>query len=278
MKPLICLPTYNEVENIAPLKQAILKQSPDLHVLVIDDASPDGTAQAVEKLKHESQQAMSRVHILSRGHKNGRGGAVWDGILYGVNNLDVDCFVEMDCDFSHDPLYIMQGLNLLNDGFDAVLATRYPNGRIIGWPISRRLLSRASNQLIRFLISRNYHDYTNGMRFYSKGTAEKILKKGINHPGYINLSETLSFLIREQSSIGSFDITFTNRSKGSSRLNAGELMNALYSIFKMAISHHLKKSGLFIAVNRVKSDPSYRKILLNSRPALKTRINLLTAN
>ena len=229
------------MENIVPLIQSILKQSNELQVLVIDDTSPDGTAQAVEKLKHENEQAKSRVHILSRGHKNGRGGAVWDGVSYGINNLDVDCFVEMDCDFSHDPLYIMQGLDLLNDGFDAVLATRYPNGSIIGWPISRRVLSFAANQLIRSLISRKYYDYTNGMRFYSKGAAENILQKGINYPGYINLTETLSILIRERSNIGAFDITFTNRSEGSSSLNARELMNALYSIFKIAISHHLKE-------------------------------------
>jgi dolichol-phosphate mannosyltransferase len=241
MKPLICLPTFNEIENIEKIIFAILSCSESYQVLVIDDSSPDGTGELVEKLKSENSAISSRVHLLKREIKNGRGGAVWDGIQYGIDSLQVDCFVEMDCDFSHDPKYILDGLNLLNQGYDSAIASRYPSGSVTGWPLSRRILSYMANQLIRNLLSRKYHDYTNGMRFYNLNTAQIILDEGIKYPGYINLSETLSILIKKKIKIGTFDMVFINRTEGSSSLNLKELINAFFSIIKIAVAFRCKE-------------------------------------
>jgi glycosyltransferase involved in cell wall biosynthesis len=240
MKPLICLPTFNEIENIEKIIFSILDHSSAYQVLVIDDSSPDGTGELVKKLKSDNPFINNKVHILNRTKKNGRGGAVWDGIQYGIDSLDVDCFIEMDCDFSHDPKYIIDGLDLLEEGYDSVIASRYPYGGVVGWPISRRVLSFMANQLIKNLISTKYHDYTNGMRFYSYHAAKIILNKGIQYPGYINLSETLSILIKSNLKIGSFDMVFVNRTEGKSSLNIQELINALFSIIKIAYRFRFK--------------------------------------
>ena len=162
MKTLVVLPSYNEKENINRLISAILSVSESFYVVVVDDNSPDGTFDAVEEArKLMPSVTQDRLHLVKRLAKDGRGGAVWDGMRWGLaSELNFDSFVEMDCDFSHDPSEIKSGLLLIAQGYDLVLGSRYPDGKILNWPLKRRIFSRVANFLCRILISLKFHDYT----------------------------------------------------------------------------------------------------------------------
>lgn len=244
MKTLVALPSYNEAENITQLVEKILSLSENYHIVVIDDNSPDQTFEILNafivNLPSHDQQ---RVHAIKRVMKDGRGGAVWHGINWGIaSEIYFEHFVEMDCDFSHDPVYIAQGIKKLKDGFDLVLGSRYPDGKIINWPFKRRILSLFANLLCRLLISYKIHDYTNGYRFYNRKSALYLSNYKMQCKGYINLSETLCKLLKNNFSISSFPIIFVNREYGSSNTNITETLDALLSIFKIALRYRFDKN------------------------------------
>lgn len=236
MKTLIVLPSFNEKENINDLIIAILAISKLFYIVVVDDNSPDGTYEAVEKLKTSmSNFDNERLHLIKRFEKDGRGGAVWDGMRWGLSSSnDFVHFVEMDCDFSHNPYEIQTGLNILDKGFDLVLGSRYPDGKIINWPLKRRIFSRFANFLCRMLISWKYHDYTNGFRFYSRRSVTHLSKSRTMFKGYINLSETIAKLLKHNFSIAAFPIIFENRKLGKSNTDLKEMLGSFFAIFQIA--------------------------------------------
>ena len=140
----------------------------------------------------------------------------------------------MDCDYSHHPKYLANGIGLIADENDVVLASRYPNGQTIGWPLRRVILSFVSNLICRIMIKWNIGDYTNGYRFYSKKSVNILLKSNMIHKGYINLSESLAILLKHESKIDSFPITFINRQEGKSNTDFKELINSLIAIFQIS--------------------------------------------
>ncbi|MDA9799775.1 glycosyltransferase [Gammaproteobacteria bacterium] len=237
MKSLIVLPAFNEKENIANLLQAILSSSDNFYIVLVDDNSPDGTFKAAKNFKHSLDiNKSNRLHLISRCKKDGRGSAVWEGFKWGLEyqQLQFDCFIEMDCDFSHDPKYLKTGIQYVSDGNDAVLASKYPDGKTIGWPFGRVALSFLSNMLCRVLIKWSIGDYTNGYRFYSKRAIEILINSNMVHKGYINLSESLAILLKNKVKIKSFPIVFVNRLNGESKTTFKELKNSLLGIFKIA--------------------------------------------
>jgi dolichol-phosphate mannosyltransferase len=237
MKSLIILPAFNENENIVNLIDAILASDKNFYIVLVDDNSPDGTFNTAQNFKKSLDFKNSeRLHLISRSIKDGRGSAVWAGFEWGLENKEHDfkCFVEMDCDFSHDPKYLKTGIELINDGHGAVLASKYPNGQTIGWPFGRVILSFLSNTLCRLLIVWSIGDYTNGYRFYSKKTVEILINSNMVHKGYINLSESLAILLKNNVQIASFPIIFINRLEGESKTNFKELKSSLFAIFKIA--------------------------------------------
>ena len=237
MKSLIVLPSYNESQNIVKLIDAILEISENFHVILVDDNSPDKTFNIVQDFKTSSEERKaSRINLILRSTKDGRGGAVWDGLRWGINNKDegFESYVEMDCDFSHHPKYLARGVELIHKGNDAVLASRYPGGKTIGWPIRRVILSFVSNLICRIMIKWHIGDYTNGYRFYSKKSVEVLLQSNMIHKGYINLSESLAILLKNNSQIKSFPITFINRQEGTSNTDLRELANSFLAIFQIS--------------------------------------------
>jgi len=243
MKTLIVLPSYNEKENINQLIQAILGISETFFVVVVDDNSPDGTIDSVvDANKKMILHDQGRVHIIKRFAKDGRGGAVWDGMKWGLaSDIDFQSFVEMDCDFSHNPNEIKQGLKLISEGNDLVLGSRYPDGKIINWPLKRRIFSRFANILCRLLISLKFHDYTNGYRFYNRKAATHLAQSKILHKGYINLSETIAKLLKHQFTIASFPIVFENRKRGKSNTDLKEMLGSFFAIFQIAARYWFDK-------------------------------------
>jgi dolichol-phosphate mannosyltransferase len=238
MKALIVLPSYNERENIVELIEALLATGPDHHVTVVDDSSPDGTAQHVQAAIDARPGWPQRVQLIVRAKKDGRGGAVREGFARSQRDgLRYDAYVEMDCDFSHEPAGVPIGLSMIAAGTDVVIGARYPDGTIIGWPMQRRVFSYFANQLARTLIDRSVRDYTNGFRFYSPKAMQVLLKHPQTHKGYIYLSETLSHLLREGCSVGAFPITFKNRERGVSNTTLKEVRSALTGIVSIAWQH-----------------------------------------
>ena len=243
MKTLVVLPSFNEKKNINNLIQSILSISEELFVVVVDDNSPDGTFQAVKEEKMNLSNSMQeRIHLIKRHAKNGRGGAVWDGIRWGLSSSNnFEAYVEMDCDFSHNPNAIPNGLELITKGFDLVLGSRYPDGEIINWPLKRRVFSRIANFLCRLLISMKYHDYTNGFRFYNKKSAVHLSKSRTMFKGYINLSETIAKLLKNNFTIASFPIVFENRKLGKSNTDLKEMLGSFFAIFQIAARYWFDK-------------------------------------
>jgi dolichol-phosphate mannosyltransferase len=264
MKTLVVLPSYNESENIERLLRRILALGPQYFTCVVDDSSPDGTGAVVERLQStlepipeiaqsdrpsEGQPSKAparsdlekkggrQVHLIVRSHKNGRGGAVRSGIEWGLRSEEAfEVFIEMDCDFSHMVEDIPIGMDLLAEA-DVVMGSRYPDGKIIGWPWHRKVLSFLANLLARALIRWRVADYTSGFRFYNRAAAELMCRLPQRHKGYIYLSETMAHVLEAGLRVRSFPIVFVNRVKGKSNTTLREISEAFLGILAIAWRH-----------------------------------------
>ena len=226
----ICLPSFNESENIVNLINDILKINNEIDICVVDDNSPDNTF----GLLNDNFKSYENIHLIKREKKNGRGSAVWDGFNFLKNSgRNIEIFVEMDCDFSHSVNDLFKGIKIFSDNidYDVLLGSRYPNGILINWPLKRRIFSYSSNLLIRFLISKSIQDYTNGFRFYNNNAMNIILKEKPINKGFIYLTETLANFLSNNLKIMSFPITFVNRTRGESNTNLKEIFNSLKGLF-----------------------------------------------
>jgi dolichol-phosphate mannosyltransferase len=234
---LVVLPSYNERLNIVEVTEAILDVDPAIDVCIVDDSSPDGTAAAVAEAEAVRPPWRDRVHLIVRDTKDGRGGAVRAGFAWGRARGRYRTFVEMDCDFSHDPKALPQGLALLDQGYDAVIGSRYPDGTVVNMPFGRRVLSRLANALARLLVDRSIADYTSGLRFYRAEIVELLLGRPQKHRGFIYLTETLSHVLRAGYKVGSFPICVRNRVRGVSNASPGEVWSSLRGLLSIALDH-----------------------------------------
>ena len=226
----ICLPSYNESENIVNLINEILQINNEIDICVVDDNSPDNTF----KLLNDHFKNTKNIHLIKRDRKNGRGSAVWDGFYFLKNyKRNIEIFIEMDCDFSHSVSDLFKGIKIFSDNIDCdvLLGSRYPDGVLINWPLRRRIFSYSSNLLIKFLISRSIQDYTNGFRFYNNKAINLILKNKPINKGFIYLTETLANFLTNNLKIMSFPIIFVNRTRGESNTNLKEIYNSLKGLF-----------------------------------------------
>jgi len=242
MKTLIVIPSYNESENVQAMVETILALDPHYFVCIVDDSSPDRTSDIVRSEIGQQPHWQNRVNLIQRQKKDGRGGAVRDGFLWGLRaGHGFDAFVEMDCDFSHDPQAIVKGLRLIGGGCDVAIGARYPDGVIVGWPASRRIFSYFANSLARLLIDWSVPDYTNGFRFYTPKAVGLLSASQQRYKGYIYLSESLSQLMRAGLQVRHFPIYFVNRQRGVSNTNLREISASLRAIFVIAWQHHFAK-------------------------------------
>jgi len=242
MKILIVIPSYNEGQNVQAMVETILALDPQYFICIVDDSSPDHTSDIVRSEIRQQTDWQRRVHLIQREKKDGRGGAVRDGFLWGITNGEgFEAFVEMDCDFSHDPKAIAQGVHLLGGGCDVAIGARYPDGVIVGWPFGRRVFSFFANTLARTLIQWSVPDYTNGFRFYTPKAVGHLSASRQQHKGYIYLSESLSQLLRAGLQVRHFPIHFVNRQRGVSNTNLREISASLKAIFVIAWQHHFAR-------------------------------------
>ena len=224
MKNVVVIPTYNEAENIAPLISAIHEACPELDVLVVDDGSPDGTA--------EIAREMARVEVLERPGKMGLGTAYVAGFQRALAQ-GYDRIGGMDADFSHTPAVLPKLLALL-DSHDVAVGARYvPGGGTRNWGLHRRILSRTSNLVARFMLGFSAHDVTSGYRFYRREVLEAIGLDSLKSEGYAFLVELLYRAMKKGFTIGETPIIFEDRREGCSKINKSEIWRGVTNLFRL---------------------------------------------
>ncbi len=235
MKALVVIPTYDEKENIREIISAVLKVNPILHILIVDDSSPDGTAHIVQEIKKRNP----RVHLLSRKKKSGLGTAYIAGFKYALKN-NYDYAFEMDADFSHNPEDISKFLKALKD-YDLVIGSRYCDGvSVVNWPISRLLLSYFANLYARIIIDIPIYDLTSGFKGYRKEVLQAIDFSKIKSDGYGFQIEMKFYAYRNRFRIKEIPVIFIDRRSGHSKMSRKIIWEAFWVVWILKIKDILK--------------------------------------
>jgi dolichol-phosphate mannosyltransferase len=220
----VILPTYREAENIENIIEDIENLRLYTSILVIDDSSPDGTAEIVKKL----QKKYSNILLCVRPKKNGLGTAVTDGFkIFLSSKLPPKFVVTMDADYSHNPKAIPQLLSTMQSGCGIVIGSRYcKGGKISGWPFTRKIISRAANVVARFLMGLKLRDCTSGFRCYSTSFL-KVAIGNLHSQTYEIQIETIRQSLSRGFSVQEVPILFVNRKLGKSKLTLTEIQGYL---------------------------------------------------
>lgn len=228
-KTLVIIPTYNERENIEKLIPAICDLKLNADVLVVDDNSPDGTAQCVEAL----QKKYPCVHLLKRPGKLGLGTAYKAGFDFGLKK-DYACLLTMDADFSHNPSSIPSLLEGMKQ-HDVMVGSKYVEGGVLEGPIHRRLLSRAANLITRALLGLKTMDNTAGFRCYKRAVLETVNYSGIRSSGYSFLVEMAYRCGKKGFRVGEAPIVFNDRKAGKSKISQKEILKAIATLVRLRL-------------------------------------------
>mgnify|MGYP001408653723 FL=1 len=231
MKSLVIIPTYNEIENIANILNAVLEKKDGFHVLVVDDQSPDGTS---EKVKEIMASNTDRLFIEERTKKSGLGTAYIHGFKWAIKN-DYEFIFEMDADFSHDPDDLPRLLyTCAKHGADVCVGSRYvPGGKIINWPKSRYWLSFYASLYVRFILGIKIKDTTAGFKCYTKRVLEAIDLDNIWFVGYAFQIEMKYSAIKLGFNVKEIPIFFKDRELGNSKMNIGIFREAFLGVIKL---------------------------------------------
>jgi dolichol-phosphate mannosyltransferase len=230
MRAIVILPSYDEAENVLPLSADILSRDPSIEVLVVDDNSPDGTGDLVERARQDEP----RLHLLRRAGKLGLGSAYLAGFRYALDH-DADLILTMDCDYSHHPRYLPTILSAMGEA-DMVVGSRYvPGGRVTNWPLTRRPLSRFANAYTRLLLRVPVHDCTAGFRCYRREVIERVEPFKIGSSGYSFLEEMVCRVHRAGFRIAEIPIVFEDRTRGVSKIDHREVYRAAWHVLVTAI-------------------------------------------
>ncbi len=228
MEKLVIVPTYNERENIDPLIERLLALPHGLEVLVVDDGSPDGTADCVKAW----QARDARVHLLQRAGKMGLGSAYREGFRYALSH-GAEYIFEMDADFSHDPVAIGEFLEAAKDA-DVVLGSRYLHGvTVVNWPLSRLILSYSANLYSRIITGMPLADATGGFKCFRRRALEGIRLDRVKTEGYGFQIEITFRCWKRGFRIKEIPIMFVDRRAGSSKMNRRIIFEAAWLVWKL---------------------------------------------
>ena len=227
MRTLVVLPTYNEIANIERMLRTLRSTVPDCDILVVDDGSPDGTADVADVIARE----LSQISILRRSGKGGLGSAYRAGFTWGLE-AGYEAFVEIDCDFSHDPRALPEMLALATSS-EVVIGSRYvPGGAIPSWSTSRLMLSKGGNRYASLMLGLHVADSTAGYRVYTKSALSKIGYQTVRADGY-GFQIEMTYRARSAGcSIVEFPISFTDRTEGESKMSRAIVTEALWMVTK----------------------------------------------
>jgi dolichol-phosphate mannosyltransferase len=228
----VVIPTYNERENIEGLVDVILEAVPEATLLVVDDNSPDGTGSLADTMAAREP----RLHVLHRAGKEGLGVALRDGFRWALARGETKAVVQMDADFSHDPRDLPRLLAPLMGGADLVLGTRYmPGGGTIGWPLRRKLISRAGTLFARVMLLLPYRDLTGGFKAWRRELLEGIRLREADTSGYGFQIETTWWAHRRRATVTEIPIVFRERVAGSSKMSGGIVGEALALVLRLRL-------------------------------------------
>jgi dolichol-phosphate mannosyltransferase len=225
-RALVVVPTYNEAVNLPVIVPQILAQDPRLDVLIVDDNSPDGTGQLADQMA----AGEARVHVLHRPGKGGLGKAYLAGFRWALER-DYELVFEMDADFSHDPKFLADFLQAVEDA-DLVIGSRYKTGvNVINWPISRLLLSLGANQYARWITGLPIMDSTGGFKCFRRKVLQAIDFERVRSNGYAFQIEMSFRAWKKGFRLVEIPIVFTDRIEGQSKMNKRIVREAIWMVW-----------------------------------------------
>lgn len=226
---LIITPTYNEHDNLETFVQQVLAQLPDARVLVIDDASPDGTGQLADRLA----AADSRVHVMHREGKLGLGSAYLAGFRWALQR-DFDVVFEMDTDLSHDPAHLPAFLEALHQGADVVVGSRnIPGGGTEGWGVGRHVLSKGGSLYSRTILGLRVRDLTSGYKAFRREVLQALDLDAVRSEGYAFQIELTYRAILRGFRVDEVPIRFVDRRAGHSKMSRKIFLEAITMVWRL---------------------------------------------
>ncbi len=226
---LIITPTYNEAKNIRVFADAVLAVLPTAHILVVDDASPDGTGQIADDMARRDP----RIHVMHRAGKLGLGSAYLSAFQWALSR-DYAFILQMDADLSHDPKYLTHFVEALNDGADLVLGSRnIPGGGSIGWGLHRKCLSRAGSLYSRTILGVKVRDLTGGFKAFRRSVLEAIDLSSVHSEGYAFQIEMTYRAIKLGFGIREVPIVFLERQAGQSKMSGRIIAEAIQMVWRL---------------------------------------------
>jgi dolichol-phosphate mannosyltransferase len=230
---IVIIPTYNEIENIEKIIRAVFALKEYFHILIIDDGSPDGTAQKVEKLQTEFND---RLFILKRNKKSGLGTAYIAGFKWSIARK-YDYIFEMDADFSHDPNDLPRLYKACSEkGGDMAIGSRYVSGvNVVNWPMSRVLMSYFASKYVQLVTGIPIHDTTAGFKCYRRQVLETINLDNIRFKGYAFQIEMKFTAYKYGFKIIEVPVIFVNRVLGTSKMNSSIFGEAVFGVIQLKL-------------------------------------------
>ena len=236
---VVCLPTYNEAENIDLVIDGLLAADKTLHVLVVDDGSPDGTGDIVER----RAAADPRIGLIRRAGRLGLGTAYITAFRQGLREEHTH-FLTMDSDLSHAPERVPALIAAVDAGADLAIGSRYtPGGSIVGWGLHRRLLSFGANSFARLWLGIHARDCTSGFRCYRRTAVEHLVKAPVRARGYSTLVELLVRCQRAGFTVAEVPIRFVDRVRGKSKMSSREMIDGIASVVTLGSALAAEANG-----------------------------------
>lgn len=237
---VVIIPTYNEKENISAIIDAVMKQSHPMDVLVIDDGSPDGTADIV---RSKMTQYDGRINLLERKGKLGLGTAYIAGFKWALDHPGYEYIFEMDADFSHKPDDLMKLYRACaEEGADMAVGSRYITGvNVVNWPMGRVLMSYYASAYVRFITRMKVRDTTAGFACYRRRVLRTLELDKIRFKGYAFQIEMKFTTLKCGFTIKEVPIIFVNRAEGTSKMSGGIFGEALFGVMRLKMSSWFRK-------------------------------------
>lgn len=238
-RTLVIIPTYNEWENLPLILDRVHRARPDVHVLVVDDSSPDGTGDLADE---RALADPDRVHVMHRTGKDGLGAAYLAGFAWGLAR-QYGVLVEMDADGSHAPEQLYRLLDAIDNGADLAIGSRYVDGGTVrNWPWRRLVLSKSANTYSRLLLGVGIHDITAGYRAYRREALEKLDLSTVDSKGYCFQIDLTWRTINSGFTVIEVPITFTERELGVSKMSGSNIREAMTKVARWGIGGRLDRA------------------------------------
>jgi len=231
-RALVCIPTYNEADNLGPITEAVLKAEPRVDILVVDDNSPDGTGKLADALAAQEP----RIRVLHREKKEGLGRAYLAAFRWALAE-GYTYIIEMDADFSHDPRYLPGLLDAAEAGADLVLGSRYvTGGGTVNWGVGRQVISRGGSLYARTILGVGVHDLTGGFKCFHRRVLEAIELDQVKSTGYAFQIELTYRTLKKGFTVRELPIVFEDRRVGQSKMSRKIFLEALTMVWKLRLT------------------------------------------